>query len=95
MERKSWTVEVHANQHDVTLDWTYWSGRREVAVDRRAVSKSTVPMRWRSKQAFEISGHPAVVLTKPARRFSSKFVISLEVDGKVVQPDPGKSMWEA
>jgi len=36
-----------------------------------------------------------VVLTKPARRFSSKFVISLEVDGKVVQPDPRKSKWEA
>jgi len=52
-------------------------------------------MRWRSEQRFQIADHPAVVRTKPARALSPRFVISLDVDGKPVTPDPGSSRWEA
>lgn len=95
MERKSWTVDVDGSPHAVVLDWTYYGGRREVAVDDRVVSKSTIPMRWRSEQAFKIDGRPAVVRTKPSRAISPWFVITLDVDGRAVPPDPGKSRWEA
>ena len=95
MERKSWKVDLNGAQHAVALDWTYFGGRREVTLDRELVSESTIPMRWRSEQTFQIDGHPAVVRTKPARRLSPWFVISLEVDGATVPPEPGKSRWEA
>ncbi len=95
MERKSWKVDIDGAQHTVVLEWTYYGGRREVTVDGRVVSKSTIPMRWRSEQRFEIEGHPAVVRTKPSRRLSPWFVISLEVDGSTVPPGPERSRWEA
>lgn len=109
MEQKPWTVDIDGGEHTVVLNWTYYGGRREVVVDGRAVSKNTIPMRWRSEQAFEIDRQPAVVRTQPARRISrfrdiaeavhgagaALFVITLEVDGKAVQPDSGKSRWEA
>jgi len=95
VERKSWTVDVDGKQHAVVLNWTYWGGRREVTLDDRVVAENTLPMRWRSGQAFVIDGHPAVVRTAPAGRFSPYFVISLEVDGEGVTPDPGSSRWEA
>lgn len=43
MERKSWKVDIDGAQHSVVLDWTYYGGRREVTVDGRGVSKSTIP----------------------------------------------------
>lgn len=95
MERKSWTVEVDGDRHAVVLDWTYYGGRREVTVDGRLVSRSSFPLRWRSEQAFRVAGHPAVVRTKPSGPPSPKFVITLEVDGTVVPPEPGKSRLEA
>jgi len=95
MERKSWTVDVDGAAHAVVLNWTYFSGRREVAVDGQVVGDSTIPMRWRSEQAFEIDGHPAAVRTAPSRPASRKFVITLEVDGRSVSPDPGRSRREA
>lgn len=95
MSCKSWTVDVDGNEHKVVLDWTYYGGRRDVAVDGRPVDSSTIPMRWRSTQFLEIEGHPAVVRTVPSKPVSPKFVISLELDGATVQPDPGKSKWEA
>jgi hypothetical protein len=95
VEQKSWTIDVDGGQHSVVLNWTYFGGRREVTVDRQVVSKSTIPMRWRSTQGFKIDGHPAVVRTKPSGPLSPWFVITLDVDGKAVEPDPGKSRWEA
>lgn len=96
MERKSWTVDIDGGQHAVALNWTYYGGRREVTVNGRVVSTSTIPMRWRSTQTFDIDGHPAVLCTRPSFPVLSPwFVITLEVDGGVVQPDPGKSRWEA
>lgn len=96
MERKSWTVDIDGDQHTVVLNWTYWGGRREVVVDGQVVSTSTIPMRWRSTQALDINGHPAVLRTKPSFPVLSPwFVITLEVDGRPVQPEPGKSRWEA
>ena len=95
MERKSWTVDLDGRGRTVVLDWTYWGGRRQVSVDGEVVESSTVPMRWRSTQAFQIDGHQAVVRTRPSGPVSPRFVITLEVDEKAVQPDPGKSGWEA
>ncbi len=95
LERKVWTVDVDGGPHAVVLHWTYFGGHRELEVDGRVVGESTVPMRWRSEQAFEIAGHRAVVRTQPARRVSPWFVITLEVEGKAVAPDPGESRWEA
>ena len=94
MERKSWTVEVGGTDYEVVLDWTYYGGRREVRLDGQLVDKSTVPMRWRSEQTFEIDGHHAVVRTKPLKKISPWFVISLEVDGRKVTPHPGTARWE-
>ncbi len=95
MDRKSWTVDVDGAQHAVVLNWTYWGGDRQVTVDGQVVDESTQAMRWRSEQAFALNGHPAVVRTKPVRRVSPYFTISLEVDGRVVAPDAGsQSRWE-
>jgi len=68
VEQKSWTVNVDGAQHTVVLDWTYWGGRREVSLDGQAVGSSTIPMRWRSEQAFQIDGHPAVCERGPPGR---------------------------
>ena len=94
MERKSWTVDLDGDQHTVVLNWTYFGGRREVVLDGQVVDESTIPMRWSSEQTFEIGGRPAVVRTKPRRNLSPYFVITLEVDGQPVEPDPGSSGWE-
>jgi hypothetical protein len=95
VERKSWTVDVDGAQHAVVLNWTYYRGGRQVTVDGQVVDESTVPMRWKSEQAFTVAGHPATVRTKPAGRVSPYFVITLEVDGKPVTPDPGTpARWE-
>lgn len=96
MERKTWTVDVAGTQHVVALDWTYYGGRRRVSVDSRVLDDSSVPMRWRSEQFFDIDGTAAVVRTKPAGRLSAHFLIDLEVGGRTVEPDPGrKAYWEA
>ena len=94
MERKEWKVDVGGASHTVILNWTYYGGDRQVVVDGEVVSNDTAFMRWRSEQAFKVAGHPAVVRTKPKRRVSPYFVITLEVDGKEVPPLPGLSRWE-
>jgi FAIM1 (Fas apoptotic inhibitory molecule) protein len=95
MERKAWTVEVDGRPHEVVLQWSYWGGAREVQVDGQTVDRSKVPMRWRSEQSFEVAGHNAIVSTRPSRRISPWFVITLEIDGRDVEPDAGFSRWEA
>ena len=96
MERKSWTVDTGGTEHVVALDWTYWGGHREVSVDGQVVGTSTIPLRGRSKQAFVLDGHPAVVTTRPNRAISGYFRIERHVDGRPVPPDPGrKAFWEA
>ena len=95
MERKSWTVELDGEKHAVVLNWTYYGGDRQVTLDGEVVGNDTKPMRWKSEQAFMLAGHRAVVRTKPAKRISPYFVITLEVDGKLVEPDWGStSRWE-
>lgn len=97
MERKSWTVDVDGTEHVVALDWTYYGGRRRVSLDGAVVDESTVPMRWRSEQSFfDLAGHPAVMRTRPSKRFSAYFLIELEVDGRLVESVTGrKAYWEA
>lgn len=95
MERKSWTVEVEGNAHQVELLWSYWGGARKVRVDGAMVDRSTVPLRWRSEQAIELAGHRAVVRTRPSSRLSPWFVITLELDGRTIEPNAGFSRWEA
>ena len=91
MEHKSWIVDLDSRTHTVVLDWTDYGGRRQVSVDGQVVDSSTVPIRWRSTQAFEIDGHQAVVRTRPSGPLSPLFVIYLEVDGKPVVPEAAKS----
>lgn len=88
-------MELDGARHEVVLLWTYWGGAREVQVDGSTVDRSRVPMRWRSEQSFDLAGHRAVVRTRPSSRFSPWFVITLEVDGRTVEPDAGFSRWEA
>lgn len=96
MDRKTWTVELDGMTHVVALDWTYWGGDRQVSVDGRVVHRDTRAMRWRSSQDFDLGGHRALVTTAPSRRGSAFFAIALEVDGRVVDPDPGqRAFWEA
>lgn len=95
MERKSWTVEIEGNAHEIVLEWSYWGGVRLVQVDGATVDRSQVPMRWRSEHAFELAGHRAVVRTRPSSRLSPWFVITLELDGRTIEPDRGFSRWEA
>lgn len=95
MERKSWTVDVDGSRHEVVLQWSYWGGAREVQVDGRTVDRSRVPMRWRSEQTFDVAGHNAVVRTRPSKPVSPWFVITLELDGRKVEPNSGFSRWEA
>ena len=90
MDRTSWQVEVDGTTHRVTLDWTYWGGYRGVRLDGEVVAESTVPMRWRSEQPVPLEGHSAVVRTRPATRVSPFFVLELEVDGRLVPPEPGR-----
>lgn len=71
------------------LDWTYCGGRRRVSLDGAAVEESNVPMRWRSEQSFDLHGHPAVVRTRPSKRFSGRFLIEFEVDGRPVESVAG------
>lgn len=95
MERKTWTVSIDGTEHSVALNWTYWGGERQVVVDGEVVDDDARLMRWTSAQEFDLGGHRAVVRTEPAKRFSTQFVITLEVDGAVVEPDPGQpSRWE-
>lgn len=77
------------------LLWSYWGGARQVQVDGATVDRSQVPMRWRSEQAFELAGHRAVVRTKPSSRISPWFIITLELDGRTIEPNAGFSRWEA
>lgn len=95
MDRKTWTVDIDGTQHKVALDWTYWGGDRQVSVDGDVVNKDTKLLRWKSAQEFEVAGHPALIKTEPARKISSQFVISMELDGVEIEPDPGQpAFWE-
>ena len=95
MERKVWNVDVDGARHHVALNWTYWSGHRQVVVDGELADSSARPMRWASEQAVDVAGRTAVVRTKPSSRVSPWFVITLEVDGRRVAPEPGAlSRWE-
>jgi hypothetical protein len=95
METKSWNVDLDGERHEVKLLWTYFGGKREVEVDGTVVEKSTVPMRWRSSQSFDLAGHAAVLTMRPVRPLSKYFAIALTVDGTEVEPNPGSSNWEA
>ncbi len=95
MERKSWTVEADGTTHAVVLNWTYYGGERQVNVDGRVVDDDARAFRWKSRQEFVLAGRTAVVETKPLKRLSPFFTISLHVDGREVAADPGKrSRWE-
>ncbi len=95
MERKVWNVDVDGSQHEVVLNWTYYGGARQVVLDGTLVDDDTKAMRWKSEQAFDLAGHRAVVRTRPKRRISPYFVVSLTVDGRDVAPEPGPtSKWE-
>lgn len=95
MERKTWTIDLDGTSHEVVLHWTYWGGKRTVELDGRQVDNSAVPMRGQSEQRFEIDGHPAVVRTRPSMTISPLFVITLEVDGREIEPHSGRSFWES
>lgn len=95
MESKSWQLELDGTSHEVKLLWSYWRGGRELVVDGETVDRSTVPLRWKSSQRFSLGSHRGVVTTRPARRFSQYFLITLELDGREVGPQPGSSKWEA
>lgn len=95
MERKSWSIDVDGTQHAVALNWTYWGGRREVTVDGEVVATNTLPMRWSSTQPFRLGGHEAVVRTRPSNPVSPYFVITLELDGRKMPAEPGRSGWES
>ena len=95
MERMSWNVDVDGRAHSISLDWSYWGGYRGVRVDGSVVDESTVPMRGRSEQRFEIDGHHAAVRTRPTSRLSPYFAIELELDERIVPPEPGpRSRWQ-
>ena len=95
MERMLWNVEVDGKPHSVSLDWTYWGGYRSVRVDGSVVAESIVSLRLRSKQRFQIDGRGALVRTRPVARASPNVAIELELDGRVVPPEPGrKSFWQ-
>ena len=95
MERKEWKFDLDGSEHSVVLDWTYYSGERRVSLDGQVVNENAVAMRWKSEQEFKIAGHQAVVRTRPRRKVSPYFVISLEVDGKEVDAtSPLTSRWE-
>lgn len=94
MARKTWTAHVQGEPHEVALDWTYFRGGRTVTVDGRQVAKSTVPMRWRSRQEFDVAGAPAVLVTKPVKPVSAYFDITLEVAGERVPATSTPGTWD-
>lgn len=95
MAEKRWTVTCDDMDHVVSLEWTYFGGRRDVRVDDETVRTSTRPLRWRSEQHFTVSGHSAVVRTRPYSKAPWLFVVSLEVDGAEIASDSAISTWEA
>lgn len=94
MATKTWDVETDGRRHEVVLDWGYWGGRREVRVDGQVVDSSTVPMRWKSTQEFDLDGHRCVLTTRPSKRLSAYFRIELEVDGRKVASPDAPDVWE-
>lgn len=94
MKKKSWKVASGETTHTVDLLWSYWGGHREVQVDGETVDRSTVPMRWRSKQSFELDGREAVVETRPTKPISPFFSISLRFDGDEIASESAKSFGE-
>lgn len=95
MVEKRWTVTCDGVDHVVSLEWTYFGGRRDISVDNKAMRTSIWPMRWKSEQHFTLDGRDAVVRTRPYRKAPWLFVISLEVDGVEVASDSASSAWEA
>ncbi|WP_354701693.1 hypothetical protein DSM112329_02020 [Paraconexibacter sp. AEG42_29] len=95
MALKTWTVETQGNRHEVTLDWGYWGGRRTVSVDGKEVDSSTFPLRWKSTQEFDLDGTPCVVRTKPSTKFSARFLVELEVDGRLIDSSSPRDGWES
>ena len=93
MEHKTWNFPLDGADHVVRLDWTYFTGRREVFVDGKQRHESVIPMRWRSSQPFEIEGRNCVVTTEPTWLLSPQFRISLKIDGKTIEPESGPSSW--
>ena len=49
-------MDLDGTEHLVTLDWTYYGGRRRMSLDCAVVDESTVPMRWSSEQLFDLPG---------------------------------------
>ncbi len=94
MERKVWQVDVDGTPHEVVLNWTYWSGDRQVLLDGELVHSDAQLMRWKSEQPFKIDGRTAVVRTRPKTKVSPYFVISLEVDGREVPSASQPAKWE-
>lgn len=94
MEKKSWKVASGGTIYAVDLLWSYWGGHREVQVDGQTVERSTIPMRWRSRQSFELADGEAVVETRPAKSISPYFSISLGFNGDEIASDSPLSFWE-
>ncbi len=40
MAQRNWTLDLGDREHTVTLNWTYWSGEREVLVDGKVVNEN-------------------------------------------------------
>lgn len=95
MATKTWDVETDGGTHAVALEWGYWGGRRKVTVDGEVVDESTIPLRAKSTQRFELDGRPCVVRTKPSSAVSPFFVIALEVDGQAVPSTDKRDTWES
>lgn len=85
---------LDGTEHEVRLDWTYWSGRREIYVDGIQRDERSERMQWKSTQRIEVDGHACVVRTEPTRLISARFRITLEVDGREVRSESEKPFWE-
>ena len=91
---KTWKFDLDGTEHEVRLEWTYWSGRRTVLVDGERLADSTRWFTWRTTQRIDVAGHAVVVRTEPSWMLSPLFRITLEVDGRVIEPEAGSTFWE-
>lgn len=87
MAKAVWNVEVNDNQHEIVLEWTYFGGERSITVDGKVVDEDDQPLRWKSKQMFDIDGEPFAVVTKPQSVNVTKFDIQLHRGDEVLLPD--------
>ncbi|MEP1124255.1 MAG: hypothetical protein ABJH68_10240 [Ilumatobacter sp.] len=91
---KTWRFDLDGTPRELRLEWTYWSGRRTVDVDGERLAESATWFTWKTTQRVDVAGHACVVRTEPSWLLSPLFRITLEVDGRVIEPEAGSTFWE-